>query len=406
MRVRHLEQAVDERRACGPTADRRVARSTRTVAVRPCTRTFRSASRSAGRPSTMLSVLPLVTRSIDSPSSGTGGPPGSKVESGALVAITTRSTVPPVTRSTTQERSRGVTIAGHSRLNADTVMRVPATPSARRGSARRIVDRAGDARSRRPCRRDRPDRSRTARLSGSMRARTETRSMISGGSRERSAEANTTRPRGIASVQGAPGLGRHVELRHEADAARPGLHLERHLQLARRRVPAQVELRLVDMDAAVRIVARSEIAGAGEDAPFHRLQRAVALDLGAQHRRERHVGVEMSVAGAQRQHQVLRRDVAHHRLDGAPAVRLRRHGRGQRPQPARAGRIDGESDAAFLRPRQAQIDVLEGPALAVALVVDHQRAVLQPDLGQRAAVEAERVEAVDPGEQRRRADRS
>ena len=235
----------------------------------------------------MLSVLPLVTRSIDSPSSGTGGPPGSKVEIGALVAITMRSTVPPVTRSTTQERSRGVTIAGHSRLNADTVMRVPATPSAMRGSARRIVDRAGDARSRPPCRRDRPDRSRTAARPGSMRTRTATRSMISGGSRERSAEANTTSPRGIASVQGTPGLRRHVELRHEADPARPGLHLERHLQLARRRVPAQIELRLVDLDAAVRIVARSEIARTGEDAPFHRLQRAVALDLGAQHRRER-----------------------------------------------------------------------------------------------------------------------
>jgi hypothetical protein len=37
-----------------------------------------------------------------------------------------------------------------------------------------------------------------------MRTRTATRSMISGGSRERSAEANTTRPRGIDSVQGTP----------------------------------------------------------------------------------------------------------------------------------------------------------------------------------------------------------
>ena len=53
-----------------------------------------------------------------------------------------------------------------------------------------------------------------------------------------------------------------------------------------------------------------------------------------------------------------------------------------------------------------EIDVLEGPALAVALILDHERAVLQSDLGERAAVEAERVEPVDPGKHARRADRS
>ena len=58
------------------------------------------------------------------------------------------------------------------------------------------------------------------------------------------------------------------------------------------------------------------------------------------------------------------------------------------------------------RARQTEIDVLEGPALAVALIVDNQRAVLQPDLGERAAVEAERVELVDPGEHGGVADRS
>jgi len=72
--------------------------------------------------------------SIDRPSSGTGGPPGSNADRFALVAIVARSTIPPLMRSTTQERSRGVTIAGHNRLKADTVMRVLAMPSARRGS--------------------------------------------------------------------------------------------------------------------------------------------------------------------------------------------------------------------------------------------------------------------------------
>ena len=48
----------------------------------------------------------------------------------------------------------------------------------------------------------------------------------------------------------------------------------------------------------------------------------------------------------------------------------------------------------LLRPGQAQVDVIERPALAVALVLDHERAVLQSDLGQRSAVETERVEAI------------
>ena len=56
----------------------------------------------------------------------------------------TRSTVPPTRRSTTQARSRGVTSAGHSRLNADTVIRVPAIAERKARIGAGKIDRAGD----------------------------------------------------------------------------------------------------------------------------------------------------------------------------------------------------------------------------------------------------------------------
>src|SRR5256885_3717484 len=58
------------------------------------------------------------------------------------------------------------------------------------------------------------------------------------------------------------------------------------LPISGRSIPAQIQLCFVDVNAAVGIVARSEIAGAGEDTSFEQLQRAVALDLGADDGRE------------------------------------------------------------------------------------------------------------------------
>ena len=56
------------------------------------------------------------------------------VASGALVAITTRSTVPLRMFSDTQAWTFGLMKDGHSRFIAATDMRVPAMPSASRGS--------------------------------------------------------------------------------------------------------------------------------------------------------------------------------------------------------------------------------------------------------------------------------
>ena len=78
-----------------------------TLAVRPVTRTFMSASRIAGSPSTGRSVAALPTISTDRPSSGISGPPGCNAASGALVAMSRRSTVPLTICSITQSRTFG-----------------------------------------------------------------------------------------------------------------------------------------------------------------------------------------------------------------------------------------------------------------------------------------------------------
>ena len=88
------------------------------VEVRPVTRTLRSASRIAGRPATGRSATPLPTISTDSPSSGIGGPLAGNVASGALVAMSRRSTVPLMMCCNTQSRTFGATNTGHSRFMA------------------------------------------------------------------------------------------------------------------------------------------------------------------------------------------------------------------------------------------------------------------------------------------------
>ena len=109
-------------------------RPTLMVAVRPVTRTLKSASRIAGRPCTGRISAPCPTISTASPSSGIGGPLDFMVDIGALVAIISRSTVPPAICSSTQARTLGAPKNGQIAFIAATDMRVPATPTASRGS--------------------------------------------------------------------------------------------------------------------------------------------------------------------------------------------------------------------------------------------------------------------------------
>ena len=108
----------------------------------------------------------------------------------------------------------------------------------------------------------------------------------------------------------------------------------------------------------------------------------------------------MAVAQPHGQHQIARRHLLRFDIDDAVAAGARRQRRPHQPRPVERFRAHGERNAARLRTRDAQIDVVERPLLAVALVIDGEIAVLEADLAQLAAVEAGGAEAVDPGQER------
>src|SRR5262249_58996233 len=100
------------------------------------------------------------------------------------------------------------------------------------------------------------------------------------------------------------------------------------------------------------------------------------------------------------EHHVFGRELLRFDVDDAVPLLARRHRRAHVPRPLGGLRAECNRDAATFGPRYAQIDVGERPALAIALIVDGEVAVLQADLGEVAAVKATRVETLDPREQR------
>ena len=163
---------------------------------------------------------------------------------------------------------------------------------------------------------------------------------------------------------------------------------------------SQIEVGAVDVDPAQRLVGIDDVALVELDAALDHLRDAVGADLRAHAGGHRDVGLELAVADAQRQQQVLGRQALGLDLDLADAALAARHGRAQQPGPLAGLRAHGQRDAAAARPRQAEIDVVEFPLLAVALIEQREIAVLQPELAQVAAVEAGGAEAVDPRQQR------
>ncbi len=105
-----------------------------TVAVRPVTRAFKSASCTTGMPSTGRTATPLATMLTDRPSSGMGGPLRGRFFVGELTPISMRWSVPRSIRSITHSRNSGTTSVGHIRLSAEADIGVPAKPSVSRGS--------------------------------------------------------------------------------------------------------------------------------------------------------------------------------------------------------------------------------------------------------------------------------
>src|SRR4029078_1941385 len=74
--------------------------------------------------------------------------------------------------------------------------------------------------------------------------------------------------------------------------------------------------------------------------------------------------------------------------------------RAQQPGPLAGLGTDCQRDAAAGRTGQTQIDVMERPLLAAALVVDDEVAILEAEFAKLVPVKAGGTDPVDPGEQR------
>ena len=130
------------------------------------------------------------------------------------------------------------------------------------------------------------------------------------------------------------------------------------------------------------------------------MRNAVRSDVGADARRERQIGFELTLAHAHGEHEILGGDFLCLDVDDAVARLLSRgHGRAHVPRPLDVFRPQRDGDAAALGPHHAEIDIGERPLLAVALIVDGEIAAFEADLGEIAAIQAAGIEALDPGQQ-------
>ena len=194
----------------------------------------------------------------------------------------------------------------------------------------------------------------------------------------------------------AAGLGGGADFAQQRDPVAAGNDLQRRHQDAVGRIPIQLDLGMVDIDAAVGAVGVADEAGFGDDPADQAMGHAIGTELAAQARRQRQIGFEIAVVEAGREQKVARRDVAGFELDAARAVARRLDRRRQSPRPLGIARTDGHDDTAAVRPLQAERDVLKIPVLAGARVVDGEIAVLEAQLAQIVAVESGLADAVDP----------
>ena len=184
----------------------------------------------------------------------------------------------------------------------------------------------------------------------------------------------------------------------------PDTHLERHDQRVARRVPVEIDFGAIDRNARERIVEIDDEALVHQDLAVEHVRecRRARYRRGCAPRaadRARTGSRPTRMASIK----ILGRDLLRLDVDDAVALLLPgRHGRAHVPRPLDVFRTQRDGDAAALGPRHAEIDIGERPLLAVALVVDREIAAFEADLGEVAAIQAAGVEALDPGQQRRR----
>ena len=194
----------------------------------------------------------------------------------------------------------------------------------------------------------------------------------------------------------AAGLLGGADFAQQRDPVAAGNDLQRRHQDAVRRVPIQLDLGMVDIDAAVGAAGLADEAGFGNDPADQAVGHAIGAEFTAQACRQRQIGFEIAVVEAGREQKIARRDMAGFELDAARAVARRLDRRRQSPWPLGIARTDGDDDTAAMRPLQTERDVLEVPVLAGARVVDVEVAVLEAQLAQIVAVESGLADAVDP----------
>ena len=198
----------------------------------------------------------------------------------------------------------------------------------------------------------------------------------------------------------AAAFARRVELREQRDAVAARQHLERHDQRLARDVPVEIDLGAVDRNAGERIIEIDDDALVHQDLAVEHMRNAVGSDIGADARRERQIGLELTLAHAHGEHEILGGDFLRLDVDDAVALLLaRRHGGAHRPGPLDVLRSQRHGDAAALGPHHAEIDIGERPLLAVALIVDGEIAAFEADLGEIAPIQSAGIEALDPGQQ-------
>ncbi len=139
----------------------------------------------------------------------------------------------------------------------------------------------------------------------------------------------------------------------------------------------------------------SDRAGLGDDVGGRVLWQSVRSDLAVDARGQRHIDPHVTFVETRDQEKIAGSHAASFDLNPAIALAGRRHRRDETPRPRRIIRADADFNAA-VRPLDAEVDVLECPVLAGALVVDCQVAVLEPELAQVMAVEPALADTVDP----------
>ena len=105
---------------------------------------------------------------------------------------------------------------------------------------------------------------------------------------------------------------------------------------------------------------------------------------------------------AERQQEVAQRQASRIETHRTDATADRRDGRLHQPGAGGVLGAERKFELARMRAGKAQVDVLEFRLVAGAHVVDDEVAALEADLGEVAAVEAERPQTVEPAEEARK----